>query len=100
MQALVEVHNAEEVEKVLKTEARLIGINNRDLDTFKTDLQTTVDLVRKFPELKDRLLISESGIEARKDIEILRKAGADGVLIGETLMRSRNIPEKIKELMG
>jgi indole-3-glycerol phosphate synthase len=100
MQALVEVHNAEEVEKVLKTEARLIGINNRDLDTFKTDLQTTVDLVRKFPELKDRLLISESGIEARKDIEILRKAGTDGVLIGETLMRSRNIPEKIKELMG
>lgn len=100
MQALVEVHNAEEVERVLKTDAKVIGINNRDLDTFKVDLQTTVKLMKKFPKLKKRIVISESGIESKADIDILKKAGVDGVLIGETLMRSTNIPSKITELLG
>lgn len=100
MQALVEVHNAEEVKRVLKTDAKIVGINNRDLDTFKVDLQTTVKLLKKFPKLKKRIVISESGIETRHDIEVLKKAGAAGVLIGETLMRSNNIPAKITELLG
>jgi len=100
MQALVEVHNAEEVERVLKTTARIIGINNRDLDTFQVDLRNAVNLVKKFPELKGRIVIAESGIETHEDIEILKKAGVDGVLIGETLLRSNNIPDKIRELMG
>lgn len=100
MQVLVEVHNAEEVERVLKTKAKIIGINNRDLDTFKVDLQNTINLIKKFPKLKDRIVISESGIETRKDIETLKKAGVDGVLIGESLLRSKNIPAKIRELMG
>jgi indole-3-glycerol phosphate synthase len=99
MQALVEVHSAGEVERILKTGAKVIGINNRDLDTFKADLQTTVKLIKKFPKLKERIVISESGIESRKDVETLRKAGVDGVLVGETLMRSNNIPAKVKELM-
>ena len=100
MQALVEVHNAEEVERVLKTSAKIIGINNRDLDTFKTDKKITLQLMEKFPKLKDRIVISESGIKTRKDIETLKKAGVDGVLIGESLLRDRNIPAKIKELLG
>lgn len=100
MQALVEVHNAEEVERVLKTSARIIGINNRDLNTFQVDLQNAVRLVKRFPELKKRIVIAESGIETREHIEILKKAGVDGILIGETLLRSRNIPEKIRELLG
>jgi indole-3-glycerol phosphate synthase len=100
MQALVEVHNAEEVERVLKTPARIIGINNRDLNTFQVDLQNTVNLVKKFPKLKERIVIAESGIESREHIQVLKKAGVDGVLIGETLLRSRNIPAKIKELLG
>lgn len=100
MQALVEVHNAEEVERILKTSARVIGINNRDLDTFQVDLKNTIGLVKKFPELKERIVIAESGIETCKDVEALKKAGVDGVLIGETLLRSKNIPAKIKELLG
>ena len=100
MQVLVEVHNTEEVERALKTEAKLIGINNRDLDTFKVDMKTTLQLMQKFPKLKDRMVISESGIKTHEDIEILKKAGVDGVLIGESLLRSRNIPAKVKELLG
>lgn len=100
MQALVEVHSAEEVARVLKTKAKIIGINNRDLDTFEVDLQTTVNLIKKFPKLKDRIVISESGILTCKHVETLKKAGVDGVLIGESLLRSKNIPAKIGELIG
>jgi indole-3-glycerol phosphate synthase len=100
MQALVETHNAEEVERALKTNAKIIGINNRDLDTLKIDLQTSIQLIEKLPQLNERIVISESGIVTNTDIQTLKKAGADGVLIGETLMKSKNIPEKIRELMG
>jgi len=100
MNALVEIHNAAEVERVLKTEAKIIGINNRDLETFKVDHQNTVKLIEKYPELKNRIIISESGIKSKAEIETLKKAGVAGVLIGETLMKSNNIPAKIQELMG
>ncbi len=100
MQALLEVHDAGEIERALKTDAKIIGINNRDLDTLKVDLQNTVQLIEKFPQLRERIVISESGIKSREDIEKLKKAGSDGVLIGEVLMKSGNIAEKIKELMG
>ncbi|MEE8638207.1 MAG: indole-3-glycerol phosphate synthase TrpC [Candidatus Margulisiibacteriota bacterium] len=100
MQTLVEVHSAEEVERVLKTRAKIIGINNRDLDTFKVDLNNTLQLMGKYPKLKDRIVISESGIKTHEDVEALKKAGVDGVLIGESLLRSKNIPAKVRELMG
>lgn len=100
MQALVEVYNAEEVERALKTGAKIIGINNRDLDSLQVDLQNTPRLLQQFPKLKERIVISESGIKTKQDVETLRKGGADGVLIGETLLRSDNIPARIKELMG
>ncbi|MFH1576459.1 MAG: indole-3-glycerol phosphate synthase TrpC [Candidatus Margulisiibacteriota bacterium] len=100
LQALVEVYSAEEIERALKTEAKIIGINNRDLDTLKVDLRNTVKLMKKFPELKKRIVISESGVGSRADIEILKKAGMDGALVGETILKSDNIPAKIQELIN
>ncbi|MDD5383000.1 MAG: indole-3-glycerol phosphate synthase TrpC [Candidatus Margulisbacteria bacterium] len=100
MEAVVEVHNADEVKRALKIDAKIVGINNRDLDTFKVDLNITLGLVKQYPGLKERIVISESGIETRDDILRLKQAGVDGVLIGEALMKSNNIPAKIGELLG
>ncbi len=96
MECLVEVHDNDELEKVLETEAAIIGINNRNLDTFKTNLDTTLQLRHRIPEGK--IVVSESGIKTRADVLALEEAGIDAVLIGETLMRSRDISQKIKEL--
>ena len=98
MECLVEVHDNEELEKVLETEAAIIGINNRNLDTFETNLETTLQLCHRVPEGK--IIVSESGIKTRADVLILEKAGIDAILIGETLMRSRDISQKITELFG
>ena len=96
MECLVEVHDNDELEKVLETEAAIIGINNRNLDTFETNLETTLQLRHRVPE--DKIVVSESGIKTRADVLALEEAGIDAILIGETLMRSRNISQKIKEL--
>jgi len=96
MECLVEVHDNDELETVLKTEASIIGINNRNLDTFETNLETTLQLRHRIPEGK--IVVSESGIKTRADVIVLEKAGIDAILIGETLMRSRDISQKIKEL--
>jgi indole-3-glycerol phosphate synthase len=98
MDSLVEVHTEAELERALQTGARMIGINNRDLTTFKTDLETTFRLIRKIPE--DRIVVSESGIVQRKDVERLFEAEADALLIGETFMKSPDIRAKIRELFG
>ncbi len=98
MECLVEVHNNDELKKVMETGAEIIGINNRDLDTFETNLETTLWLCHLIP--KDKIIVSESGIKTRKDILILEEAGIDAILIGETLMRSKDIFLKIKELFG
>lgn len=94
---LVEVHTKAEVFSALKSGADIIGINNRDLHTFKVDLKTTEKLMKFIP--KNRIVVSESGIKTREDILYLKKLGVNAVLIGETLMRSKNIPAKIKELL-
>ena len=96
MECLVEVHDNDELEKVLETEAVIIGINNRNLDTFETNLDTTLQLYHRIPDGK--IVVSESGIKTRADVLVLEEAGIDAILIGETLMRSRNISQKIKEL--
>ena len=99
LQCLVEVHNRKkELERVLKTEASLIGINNRDLNTFKVDLQTTLELAPLIPE--EIVVIGESGVHTREDMLVLEEAGVDGVLIGESLMKASSIPLKLKELRG
>ncbi len=98
MAALVEVHDAEELEEVLDTPARMIGINNRDLHTFRTTLQTTLDLLPRIPS--ERVVVSESGINRRADVERLADAGVHAVLVGESLMREADIAAKMRELLG
>ncbi|WP_456342134.1 indole-3-glycerol phosphate synthase TrpC [Thermovibrio sp.] len=93
MEPLVEVHDEEEAERALKAGAEIIGVNNRDLKTFKVDISTTLRLL---PIIKGegKLLVSESGIKGKADIVKLRKAGVDAFLIGESLMRAEN-PEEV-----
>lgn len=98
MEAVVEVHNLEELGRVLHTEAEIIGINNRDLKTFKTDIMTTTRLAKEIPE--DRIVVSESGIRSREDILRLRETGVNAFLIGESLMRERDIGRKLAELLS
>ena len=98
LSALVEVHTREELEQALKADAKIIGINNRNLKTFKTDLKTTFDLVRALP--KDRAVVSESGIRSREDIVRLQTAGVDAALVGEALMRKEDIGGALRGLIG
>ena len=86
MDALVEVHTQDEMKRAIDSGATLIGVNNRDLATFEVSLQTSIELAAIAPQ--DAILISESGIETRNDIERLQAAGYRGFLIGETLMRA------------
>jgi indole-3-glycerol phosphate synthase len=98
MAALVELYDAENLPRVLDSGAQLIGVNNRDLRTFVTRLEHTLDLAAHVPA--DRCLISESGIRTRQDILRLQAAGVRAVLIGETLMRSLDIGAMLDELRG
>lgn len=99
LDVLVEVHNQEELEGVLKlNKATLIGINNRDLKSFVTNLKTTEALIGLMP--KGVTIISESGIAGKQDMDYLESVGADGVLIGEHFMRHENVGEAVHELMG
>ncbi|MDO8687547.1 MAG: indole-3-glycerol phosphate synthase TrpC, partial [Dehalococcoidales bacterium] len=98
MMCLVEVHNEAELKVALNYEASIIGINNRDLNTFETDLTTTERLRPLIPA--DRLVVSESGIKDHSDMEKLGRLGVDAVLIGESLMASDNIAAKMKELLS
>jgi len=100
MKCLVEVHNEEELEQALKAEAEIIGINNRDLDTFEVDFNTTLRLMDKYPELKERVVISESGISSSEQVKKLREKGVSGMLVGEALLKSKDISAKVRELMG
>lgn len=97
MDCLVEVHNEDDLNKVLKSGAEIIGINNRDLKTFTVDLTTTADLVRLIPD--DKIIVSESGISSSDDVEFLKKLGVNAMLVGESLMTSDDIAQKIKELL-
>lgn len=95
---LVEVHTSDEVERALAADAAIIGINNRDLATFETRLETTLELAPHIP--RGKLLVSESGIQRRQDIERLAACGVNAVLVGETLMRSPSPGRKLRELAG
>jgi indole-3-glycerol phosphate synthase len=98
LSALVEIHSRGELDKALTAGAYIIGINNRDLKTFSTDLKTSLDIAPHIPT--DRIVISESGIHTRRDIEALIKAGIRAFLIGESLMLSNNIGKKLRELLS
>ena len=98
MDCLVEVHSEAELKQVLQTNADIIGINNRDLATFKIDLETTLRLRPLIPAGK--IVVSESGIKSRADVEKLTKEGVDAILVGETLMKSHDISARLRELLG
>ena len=95
---LVEVHNKEELECALECKPEIIGINNRNLKTFKVDINTTLDLIPLIPSGQS-IIVSESGIHGAKDVRRLKKAGVNAVLIGESLMRAGNIGRKLKEFL-
>jgi indole-3-glycerol phosphate synthase len=101
---LVEVHDEVELKRALKISPALVGVNNRNLKTFKVDLATTEKLAVKIsPSLATRhssLLVAESGIHTRADVERLKKCGANAILVGESLMRGGDIESKIRELIG
>lgn len=98
--ALVEVHDREEMAEALDAGADLIGINNRDLHTFRTSLAVTLDLVASLTPDPNRVLVSESGIFTHEDVTRLQKVGVHAVLVGEALMRESDIGAKIHQMMG
>lgn len=97
LDVLVEVHNLEEMDRALDLGADMIGINNRNLKTFAVDLATTEALAEEIPS--DTVAISESGIKTGDDVRRVRACGINAVLVGETLMRAKNVPEKLAELL-
>jgi indole-3-glycerol phosphate synthase len=98
LQCLVEIHDADNLPRILDAGARLVGINNRDLRTFTTRLEHTLDLMPRIP--RDCCLVSESGIRTRGDVLRLEAAGVKAVLIGETLMAAPDIGAKLDEVLG
>jgi indole-3-glycerol phosphate synthase len=98
LDVLLEVHNEQELETALQTDCTLIGVNNRNLRTFATDMETTGRLARLMPS--ERMLVAESGINSRADIERLAADGAKAFLIGESLMREDDIGAKLRELLA
>ena len=97
MDALCEVHNEEDIQKSIEVGASIIGINNRDLHSFKVDLETTQRLIRFIPESKVR--ISESGIKTYEDVMFMKSLGVNAVLIGEAFMEADDIAAKMREIM-
>jgi indole-3-glycerol phosphate synthase len=95
---LLEVHDERELEMALRTDIGVIGINNRSLHTFVTDLSTTERLAARIPS--DRLVVAESGINSRADVVRLQSAGAGAFLVGESLMREDDIGAKLRELLS
>ena len=97
LNALVEVHTEDEMRRASAAGAKLIGVNNRDLTTFKVDLETSIRLARIAPH--EALLVSESGITTREDIQRLRAAGYQAFLIGEHFMRQNDVGAALREMV-
>jgi indole-3-glycerol phosphate synthase len=103
LDALVEAHDEMELQRALDAGAVIIGVNNRDLRTFKVDLATTERLIQKARTAAGgdtKIFVAESGIHTRADVERVAKAGANAILVGESLMRSPSITAKIHEILG
>lgn len=98
LSCLVETHNEYEIKMALNSEAKIIGINNRDLKTFRVDIKTSLELQKFIPE--NKILISESGIKTVQDIKILKENGFNGALIGESIMLSKSKKQFLLKLQG
>lgn len=98
MEALVEAHSEDEARMALDSGAALVGVNNRNLKTFVTDLETTFSVISDMPA--HVTLISESGIKTAEDVKRLAEAGVHGLLVGESLLRQPDVEEAVKQLMG
>ena len=98
LNVLVEVHTKEEFQNALKTEADIIGINNRNLDTLEINLETTKQILENFQ--KSKIVLSESGIKSTKDIKFLRDCGADAFLIGTSIMKNPDIQNSVSKLVN
>jgi indole-3-glycerol phosphate synthase len=98
MDCLVEVHDATELERALQTPAPLIGINNRDLRSFETSLDVTLDMLGQIPD--DRLVVTESGIHTADDVSLMRGRGVHTFLVGEAFMKAPDPGEKLAQLFG
>lgn len=96
MDVLMEVHDEQEMQRALKTSARLIGINNRNLRTFDTTLDTTLRMIESVSD--DHILVTESGIHSRDDVQLMRANGVHAFLVGEAFMRAENPGEKLAQL--
>ncbi len=94
LEVLCEVHDEEEMERVLNLQPEIIGINNRDLKTFEVDLDNTARLANMV-KIQNTILISESGIKTKADVETVALAGANAILVGETFMRARQRRSKL-----
>lgn len=100
MDALVEVHSAKEARSALDAGAEIIGINNRDLDTLKVDMDMTINIINELPQLRKKVLVSESGISERSQVDLLKRSGVKAVLVGEAILKSPDMRGKIRELVG
>tara|TARA_B100001996_G_scaffold20731_1_gene16652 strand:- start:183 stop:542 length:360 start_codon:yes stop_codon:yes gene_type:complete len=98
MDVIFEVNNSEELSKALELSPKIIGINNRNLNDFSTNINNSIQLSKSIPE--EICIISESGITNRKDIEILMENKIKNFLIGENLIKSQNIKEKLEKLIN
>ncbi len=98
MDALIEVHDADELERALKLPGRLLGINNRNLRTFETSLDTTLLLLEQVPQ--DKLIITESGIHTTADVALMRGSKVNGFLVGEAFMRAKSPGEELAALFA
>ncbi|MCA9010980.1 MAG: indole-3-glycerol phosphate synthase TrpC [Planctomycetaceae bacterium] len=98
MHALIELYEPENLDRVLALNPPLVGVNNRDLKTFTTRLEHTVDLRRRIPE--DKLVVGESGIHTREDVLTLQSGGVHAILVGESLMRADDIAAQVRSILG
>jgi indole-3-glycerol phosphate synthase len=98
MEPLVEVHSREELGRAISAEARIVGVNNRDLRNFEVHIETSLDLIEAIPE--SCIAVSESGLHSHADLARLRSAGFDAFLIGERLMKGADPGDRLRELLG
>ena len=98
MDVLVEVHDGEELSRALRLPCRLIGINNRNLRTFETRLETTLDLLERIPD--DRIVVTESAIHTAEDVALMRAHGVNGFLVGEAFMRAEDPGDELAKLFA